>query len=71
MPCETDNICSDETEKSIYSDNLQRTLVVELIQERINYLEVLIDEFSDKDSVVCKYNVKQLNSLKDFLLFYS
>ncbi len=58
-------------EDSIYSDNYQRTLIVGMIQDRIDRLEFLIDNSTDKDSLIHKYNIKELNSLKDFLFFHS
>ena len=57
--------------ESIYIDNLQRTLVVGLIQERINYLEGLNARKSDKRTTEYKNNVNEINSLKDFLFFNS
>lgn len=58
-------------EDSIYSDNLQRTLVVGLIQERINYLEDRNARISYESSTDFKMNVDEIKSLKDFLLFHS
>lgn len=57
--------------ESIYNDNLQRTLVVGLIQERINYLEIRITKYSDKKCTEYKNDYDELNSLKDFLLWNS
>lgn len=57
--------------ESIYNDNLQRTLVVGLIQERINYLEDLNARKSDKRTTEYKNNSEEIKSLKDFLFWNS
>ena len=59
------------SDDSIYSDNLQRTLIVAMIQDRINFLEMLIFDYPDKKCVEYKNYLHELNSLKDFLLFHS
>ena len=56
---------------SIYSDNLQRTYIVGMIQERINLLEIRLTKYSNKKCLDYKNDIKELNSLKDFLLFNS
>mgnify|MGYP001054819076 CR=1 FL=1 len=56
---------------SIYSDNLQRTYIVGMIQERINLLEIRLTKYSNKKCIDYKNDIKELNSLKDFLLFNS
>lgn len=58
-------------DNSIYSDNLQRTYIVGMIQERINLLEIRLTKYSNKECNDYKNDIKELNSLKDFLLFNS
>lgn len=57
--------------ESIYKDNLQRSYVVGMIQERIRYLETALNNLTYKESSEYKLNLHELNSLKDFLFFNS
>lgn len=57
--------------ESIYNDNLQRSYVVGLIQERIRYLETVLNTLTSKEGTEYKNNLHELNSLKDFLFFNS
>lgn len=59
------------SDDSIYSDNLQRTYIVGMIEDRINLLKMRILNYPDKKCDEYKNDLHELNSLKDFLLFHS
>lgn len=56
---------------SIYSDNIQRTYIVGMIQKRIDLLEIDLRKYSDKNCDEYKNDLHELNSLKEFLIFHS
>lgn len=58
-------------DESIYSDNFQRTLIVGMLQDRINYLENELKKYSPKFGDTYNNIKKEINSLKDFLFFHS
>ena len=56
---------------NIYVDNLQRTYVVGLIQNRIDQLETYMKNNQNEQSDEYQNDYEEFCSLRDFLFYYS